>query len=502
VSVQNSLMTQFRRKKISFSSLVIVTMSLLLIITCLLVLFVRLNYSRQKSLVLEAYIDLEYQIVKQTARLSDLWIKEKIKSGVSLDQAEQDIFKNIIDPILILSNGDAWIYNKDHVIYDKSADFPDIYKGKSITQIFELQKKQGAYHYNELIKAVETAGNGKGWYVWLPDKGKEWGAWTSFTSGSNTWTIGISTPENEICEYYNLNGYLLQQSIFAVIIFLLFFSVFALFVRSHHLEKKRSDILSMLVNDLNQTNEKLYRLDSLKNDFIANITHDFRSPLTAILGITELNMRKKPSPWDEARDAFQIIFTASYKLLDTIDRLLDIAKMDAGGLKLAVRKEDPVYFISTIISYHTALVRNTGIFIEGILPDYEIDDFYTDKNKLEEILNNILANATKFVDKQTGRISVTCRDLPGFIEITISDNGVGIEEADIEKIFNRFEQGESGRSVTRRGSGIGLAFSKQLTESLKGTIRAESEGKGKGSSFILTFPKGKNHFKDQDFAKE
>jgi signal transduction histidine kinase len=495
-------MILFRSKKISFSRIIIVTMSLLLVISSLLVFFVRLNYSKQKSLVLEAYTDLEYQIVKQTAHLSDFWMQEKIKRGISLDQAEQDIFKNIIDPILILNNGDAWIYNKAHVIYDKSSDFPDIYKGKSIRQIFELQKKHGAYHYNDLIKAVESAGNGKGWYVWLPGKGKEWGAWTSFTSGSNTWTIGLSTPENEICDYYNLNGYLIQQCILAIMIFLLFFGIFALFVRSHHLEKKRSDILAMLVNDLNQTNEKLYRLDSLKNDFIANITHDFRSPLTAILGITELNMRKKPSPWDEARDAFQIIFTASYKLLDTIDRLLDIAKMDAGGLKLSVRKEDPVYFISTIISYHTALVRNTGIFIEGILPGHEIGDFYTDKNKLEEILNNILANAAKFVDKQTGRISVMCRDLPGFIEITISDNGVGIETIDLEKIFNRFEQGESGRSLTRRGSGIGLAFSKQLTEALKGTIHAESEGKGKGSTFILTFPKGRNHFKDHDFVQE
>jgi signal transduction histidine kinase len=471
-----------------------------LVISASLFFLVRSNYLKQKDLLLNAYTDLEMQIVRQCARSSGLILQTRRNEGFSVDKIEQEIFTSIIDPVRILKSGDGWIYNKSHVIYDKSADFPDIYKGKSIGQIFEIQKKKGADHYQALVFDVENAREGRGWYLWLPEKGREWGAWTSFKAGNSTWTVGLSTPENEIFQYYNLDGYLLSQSVFASVIAVLFLAAFIIFARAHIIESKRSALLANLVDDLNKTNEKLYKLDAIKNDFIANITHDFRSPLTAILGITEMNLKKAPPSWEDTKESFQIIFSASFKLLASIDRLLEIAKMDAGGLKLSVKKEDIIAFVSSVISYHTALVRNSGITIAGVMPDHEIDDFYTDRNKLEEILNNLLSNAEKFVDKNSGQITVTCRDLADFIEISIADNGIGIDRTDIDRIFNRFEQGASGRSVYRRGTGIGLSFSKQLVEALYGTIRVESDGHGKGSRFSIILPKGKKHFKPEELV--
>lgn len=487
-------------KKIKLHLLITFGVTSFIIIASILSLLVRSNYHKQKDLLLNAYIDLELQIVRQCSRTSNYIMKEQLAKGIPVEKIEQEIFTSVIDPVRILKNGDAWIYNKLHVIYDMSSDFPDRYKGKSIRQIFEIQKTKGADHYQPLVDDVENAREGKGWYLWLPDKGKEWGAWTSFNVGKNTWTVGISTPEKEIIDYYNLDGYLFSQSVFAALIALLFLIVFIFFIRAHIIDSKRSELLSNLVNDLNSTNEKLYKLDAIKNDFIANITHDFRSPLTAILGITEMNMKKTPSCWEDTKDSFQIIFSASFKLLDSIDRLLEIAKMDASGLKLSVKEEEIVSFLSTVISYHTALVRNTGITIIGVLPDHEIKDFYTDRIKLEEILNNLLSNAEKFVDKSSGQITVSCRDYTDFIEIAISDNGIGIEKNDIDKIFNRFEQGSSGRAVYRRGTGIGLSFAKQLVEALYGSIRVESDGPGKGSRFSFVLPKGNRHFKPEELA--
>jgi PAS domain S-box-containing protein len=120
------------------------------------------------------------------------------KEQPAISEIEQEVLKRFVEPILILDNGDAWIYAPDHVVFDLSSDFPDIYRGKSMAEIFAIQAEKGASHYEEMTEAVMAAREGVGWYIWLPEKGKEIAAWTPVRVAGRTWTIGLSTPLPEI----------------------------------------------------------------------------------------------------------------------------------------------------------------------------------------------------------------------------------------------------------------------------------------------------------------
>lgn len=266
---------------------------------------------------------------------------------------------------------------------------------------------------------------------------------------------------------------------------------------------KNMEIIQEKTAALEDSNQKLSQLDRLKNDFIANITHDFRSPLMIILNTADLGLR-----YDNTQDfkniirRYSIIYNASLKLKMSIDRLLDLAKMDAQGVKLNVQKLMLRSYIEHITDFYLSATMSTQIQFHCRLPSYEINDFYTDVDKLEEILNNIISNALKFVDPGSGIITISLQDKESSIELSITDNGIGIPRDKLDVIFGRFEQLENGANGRFKGTGIGLAFVKELTGYLRGTVRAESDGPDKGSRFILELKKGKDIFKDLEILED
>lgn len=152
--------------------------------------------------VITSYQQTQLEIVRAVARnVTDYVSYQTQERGrTDIDNIEQEIFVKFIAPVRLLQNGDAWIYAPDHVVFDRSQDFPEDYRGKSMAQIFEFQKTFGASHYEDMSQAVSQAQEGTGWYVWLPDKGREIAAWTAVEVGKYTWTIGLSTPLPEILE--------------------------------------------------------------------------------------------------------------------------------------------------------------------------------------------------------------------------------------------------------------------------------------------------------------
>ncbi|MBN1410728.1 MAG: diguanylate cyclase [Spirochaetales bacterium] len=257
-----------------------------------------------------------------------------------------------------------------------------------------------------------------------------------------------------------------------------------------------------LLKQLKESNERLHSLDQLKNDFIANITHDFRSLLMIILNTSELGIKYDAGAPEAVRQRYNTISNASIKLKDTIDKLLDLARMDSKGIKLNVKHMDIRAFISEIVDFYRSTVLWTKIKIDKKIPDSVPDDFYTDREKLEEILINVISNSLKFINPEDGRITIELTVENRKIRIKVEDNGVGIPEEKLERIFERFEQSESGMKSMYKGSGIGLAFSKQLAGYLKGSIWAESEGVNKGARFILELPVGKDRFNREDFSNQ
>jgi PAS domain S-box-containing protein len=153
---------------------------------------------------ISAYQDTETEIVRNVGRSIQSFVANRLgatfaTAGVG-EAIEQDIFRLFVDPVRLLQSGDAWIYAPDHVVYDKSSDFPDKYRGKSMEEVFAIQKLDGASHYEEMTAAVMAAQEGIGWYVWLPAKGPEIAAWSPVKVGPFTWVVGLSTPLKEILD--------------------------------------------------------------------------------------------------------------------------------------------------------------------------------------------------------------------------------------------------------------------------------------------------------------
>ena len=149
---------------------------------------------------ISSYQDTELEVVREAARAIQeyVYVQTEVLGRSDISAIEQEIFIKFIAPIHLLSNGDAWIYAPDHVVFDQSEDFPDEYRGKSMAEIFVLQEQSGASHFEEMTTDVSIAKEGVGYYIWLPEKGPEIAAWSPVRVGNYTWTIGLSTPLSEI----------------------------------------------------------------------------------------------------------------------------------------------------------------------------------------------------------------------------------------------------------------------------------------------------------------
>ena len=176
--------------------------ALLIILNIIGWLWLYQHKNQIEGVAITTFQHTQLEIVHAVARSVSSYVAHEVvrKEQPAISEIEQEIFKRFVEPILILDNGDAWIYAPDHVVFDLSSDFPDIYRGKSMAEIFAIQAEKGASHYEEMTEAVMSAREGVGWYIWLPEKGKEIAAWTPVRVAGRTWTVGLSTPLPEILE--------------------------------------------------------------------------------------------------------------------------------------------------------------------------------------------------------------------------------------------------------------------------------------------------------------
>ncbi|MBL7969480.1 MAG: response regulator [Prolixibacteraceae bacterium] len=242
--------------------------------------------------------------------------------------------------------------------------------------------------------------------------------------------------------------------------------------------------------------KKLHELDMMKLRFYTNISHEIRTPLTLILGPLE-KMRSKAIPENEVNEHVEVMHRNATQLHQLINQLLDFRKMETGNLKLNLTCGDLVSYISGVVGSFNKYAEEKEIELRFNSLKKEIVTNF-DADKLGKIMNNLLSNAFKFTGKG-GKISVNLalvfdaddNDLPDenaekrMIEITVRDNGIGIAESNLEKIFTRFFQVDEGAKQT--GTGIGLALTKELVKLHNGTISVQSKP-GKGSKFIIHLP--------------
>lgn len=229
---------------------------------------------------------------------------------------------------------------------------------------------------------------------------------------------------------------------------------------------------------------RLKELDRFKTRFYSNITHEFRTPLTVIQGMTD---ELEKDLQDQPQKKLNLIKKNSQKLLGLVNQILDLSKLRAGKLVPVLEQSDITLFLKYLLEAHESLAGLKQISLQFQAEKQPlIMDF--DPKQLQLVVTNLISNAIKFTPEQ-GEIMVVVSQLASSgkasLEIQVRDNGMGISAEDLPLIFDRFHQ--ASPTYESQGSGVGLALVKELVEFMNGSISVESE-LGKGSTFFLRFP--------------
>jgi Na+/proline symporter/nitrogen-specific signal transduction histidine kinase len=259
-----------------------------------------------------------------------------------------------------------------------------------------------------------------------------------------------------------------------------------LVVYSRELEQKSRE-LEAATTELRAANERLKELDKLKDDFVATVSHEVRTPLTSIRSFSEI-LRDNPDLDPEQRQEFvSIIVKESERLSRLINDILDLAKMEAGTSEWHMADFAPRAVIEQ------ALAATSGLFAKARHISLEtriaadLQPIRADADRLTQVIVNLISNAVKFCAQKDGRIQLEAWHDAGFLRVDVKDNGIGIAKADQQKIFERFQQAGNTLTDKPQGTGLGLPISRQILQHFGGDIWVESEV-GKGATFSFRVP--------------
>ena len=270
----------------------------------------------------------------------------------------------------------------------------------------------------------------------------------------------------------------------------------------------RTAELKKAQSNLSKTIQLLQETQSAQNHFFTNISHEFRTPLTLILGpATQILELAKV---DKVKENARLIHRSANKLNRLANQLLDISRIESGKMKLNTSTLNLVTIINEIVSSFQSFAERKNIAFKLCSDEQEIF-LFLDKDKIDKIFSNILSNAFKFTPSG-GSVEVKIKypsfpsllkgELKGcFAEISVTDSGIGIPKEQLDKIFDRFYQVDHKLSKEYEGTGVGLSLTKELIELHKGKISVESE-EGKGSIFRVFLPLGKKHLLPEEIIED
>ena len=261
------------------------------------------------------------------------------------------------------------------------------------------------------------------------------------------------------------------------------------------IESSLADVQAL--EDERRRAEALAEIDRAKTVFFSNVSHEFRTPLTLMLGPLEdvLSEAHGAVP-REVATTLAVAHRNSLRLLRLVNTLLDFSRIEAGRVEANYEPTDLVTLTSDLAGVFRSAIERAGLrLVVDCAPLRE--PAYVDRDMWEKIVLNLLSNALKFTFEGTIRVGLRSQD--GRIELSVSDTGVGIAEADLPKMFQRFERVKNARSRSHEGTGIGLALVQELTKIHGGEVSLESQ-EGVGSRFTLTIPNGKEHLPEDHIS--
>ncbi|HET9082709.1 MAG TPA: SpoIIE family protein phosphatase [Trebonia sp.] len=235
--------------------------------------------------------------------------------------------------------------------------------------------------------------------------------------------------------------------------------------------------------------EELAELDRAKTAFFSNISHEFRTPLTLIMGPVQDLQRRLAGADEQVREELEVISRNGLRLGRLVNTLLDFSRIEAGRMQAIYEPVDIALATAELGSVFRSAVDRAGLAFEVDCPPLP-EPVYLDRGMWEKVLLNLLSNALKFTFE--GSIRVTVRAEDGQAVVTVADTGIGVPEQEMSRLFERFHRIENARSRSNEGSGIGLALVQELVQLHGGTITASST-EGEGTTFTIRLPFGRAH---------
>ncbi len=246
-----------------------------------------------------------------------------------------------------------------------------------------------------------------------------------------------------------------------------------------------NDELGQLAKSMEYMADEFSKLEQYRHDFISNISHDFRSPLTSIKGYVEAILDGTIPP--EMQDRYLgIVLNETKRLTKLTQGLLDLNNFDLYGQYLKLSKFDVAELINPMLNTFEikCIEKNIAIYMNNSAEDTEV---YADQTKIQQVIYNLIDNALKFTPEGK-RIFISITDLGKKLKISVKDEGIGMDEETSRKIWTRFYKGDQSRGKDKGGSGLGLAIIKEIIKAHNETIEVSSNP-GEGSDFYFTLTK-------------
>ncbi len=420
-----------------------------------------INKSNIENVAISTFQHTQLEIVRAVARSVSIYATRAIKERGegAIVEIESELFRYFAKPVRLLKQGDAWIHAPDHMVFDMSEDFPSEYKEKSMLQIFALQREKGASHFEKMAKSVMNAEEGVGWYIWLPEKGKEIAAWTPVKVDKQTWIIGLSTPLPEILE----KTATFQNALLSVILMasVTVFSVLLLYgwnnTRKTILTKRVE--LEKEITERKQAEDQIKALLQEKELLLKEVHHRIRNNMSTIKGLLflqsgTLNNAEAKMALKEAENRVESMLVLYDKLFLSSDFQNVSTRQYFETLIDEIIKNFPdSNIVSVTYDIEDALLSAKTIFDLGII--------------VNELITNTMKHA--FVGKELGKINVTLSVDQGHAIMTIQDDGTELPES---------------VSLENPAAGFGFKLVSMLVKQLDGSIQIE---RSEGTKFTIKF---------------
>lgn len=267
-------------------------------------------------------------------------------------------------------------------------------------------------------------------------------------------------------------------------------AVFSTFlIRSVLWEVKTRQEMEALAQELAEANEELKKLDKAKSEFVSIASHQLRTPLTAIKGYISMLLEGTYGAIAQTQQKpAQSVYDSNERLIKLVNDLLNVSRINAGRIELKLEQKDLSRIMENVVEELSVKTRGNGAKLVYHKPKKPLPPMLVDEEKIRNVFLNVLDNALRYTPSGTVTAAISRVPSQNLARVEITDTGEGMSKDEIDHLFSSFSRGVAGSRLWTEGAGLGLYIAKKFVDLHKGTISAHSEGKGKGSVFVIELP--------------